>query len=131
MSDIWIRRRRFGSAQCSIAEAASARNFLLIYLSALSSVEVSSPDERPGTNIGKYLSQPRSGLRIPTKHEISSHIGQRSIPRGPRPATSTRFPIDLRGDASSLAPAARRAGFLLPTREMLGRLRPKFLGMFP
>ncbi|GBP30074.1 hypothetical protein EVAR_14592_1 [Eumeta japonica] len=26
MSDIWMRRRRFGNAQCSIAEAASARN---------------------------------------------------------------------------------------------------------
>ncbi|GBP75468.1 hypothetical protein EVAR_57206_1 [Eumeta japonica] len=26
MSDIWIRKQRFGSAQCSIAEAASSRN---------------------------------------------------------------------------------------------------------
>ncbi|GBP83678.1 hypothetical protein EVAR_61072_1 [Eumeta japonica] len=48
MSDVWMRRRRLGSAQRSISEAALGRNILLSYiLSALPTEEVSSQKVNP------------------------------------------------------------------------------------
>ncbi|GBP95897.1 hypothetical protein EVAR_102374_1 [Eumeta japonica] len=52
MSDIWIRRRRLGSAQCSIAEAASARNISSNIFSCTAYCRGFITDERPRTNIG-------------------------------------------------------------------------------
>ncbi|GBP08918.1 hypothetical protein EVAR_78301_1 [Eumeta japonica] len=51
MSDVWIRRRRFGSAQCSIAEAGSARNISSNIIACTAYCRGFIIDERPRTNI--------------------------------------------------------------------------------
>ncbi|GBP61495.1 hypothetical protein EVAR_34732_1 [Eumeta japonica] len=53
MSDIWIRRQRFGSAQCAIAEAASARNISSNIFSCTAYCRGFITDERPRTNIAE------------------------------------------------------------------------------
>ncbi|GBP56063.1 hypothetical protein EVAR_43825_1 [Eumeta japonica] len=55
MSDIWIRRRRFGRAQCSIAEAASARNISSNISACTAYYRGFITDERSRTNIGPDL----------------------------------------------------------------------------
>ncbi|GBP42792.1 hypothetical protein EVAR_83309_1 [Eumeta japonica] len=52
MSDIWIRRRRLGSAQRSIADAASARNISSNIFACTAYCQGFITDERPRTNIG-------------------------------------------------------------------------------
>ncbi|GBP33811.1 hypothetical protein EVAR_25412_1 [Eumeta japonica] len=55
MSDIWICRQRFGSAQCSIAEAASARNISSNIFACTGYCRGFITDERPRTNIASAV----------------------------------------------------------------------------
>ncbi|GBP36869.1 hypothetical protein EVAR_96116_1 [Eumeta japonica] len=123
MSDIWIRRWRFGCGQCSISEAASARNISSNIFACTAYCRGFITDERPRRNIEK---KPRGDCK---KKNTS-----------PRTRHSTKFPVikkevsfvreihAVRGGSVLKGGPARRGRYL---RYGLSQPRPLTDRIFP
>ncbi|GBP69362.1 Nucleic-acid-binding protein from transposon X-element [Eumeta japonica] len=123
MSDIWIRRRRFGSAQCSIAEAGSARYISANIFACIAYCRDFITDERPRTNLGgKKEWAAREGRRLMERvHGGMQGSGQPDFSLAGRKATAKIFTLRLYSVVFLLTQAIKpRPPFL---RDLTARLR--------